>query len=144
MQCLSVKQPWATLLVGGTTRYIVRDWRTFLRGRLAIQASRRFPAGNVELCCDPAMRPLLRENGFDYAMEMPTAAIIGTAELVDCTYGSIEALSCLNPNDPAVEFGIVQPGLWIWEFRNARRLRRPVPHTGRLGVFPVPGHLLEG
>ena len=142
MQCLSVKQPWATLLVGGVTQYLVRDWRTFHRGSLAIQASRHFPRGNVELCCDRDMRGFLRQTGHDYAMELPTSALVGTADLADCIYVTPKTRRYFDPEDPAVRFGLVQPGMWVWVFQNAESLAEPYPMSGRLGVFSIPDHFV--
>jgi hypothetical protein len=42
MKCLSIIQPWASLIAIGAKRYETRSWQTRLRGRIAIAASRRW------------------------------------------------------------------------------------------------------
>jgi hypothetical protein len=142
MQCITVKQPWATLLVGGATQYLVRDWRTHHRGPLAIQAGRKLSRANVELCCDPIMRGFLRPEGFDFAMELPIQMILGKVTVADCIFVTEENQNLFDPEDPAVHFGIIQPGSWAWICTGSERFAHPVPMPGRLGIFAVPDVLL--
>lgn len=141
MQCITVKQPWATLLAAGLTQYLVRDWRTSHRGPLAIQAGGKFPRGNVELCCDPEFRAVLRRAGVDYAMELPTRAVVGSVRLADCLYVTRDSLTLFDPEDPAVRFGLIQPGSWAWVCTAHHALSRPVALPGRLGIYPIPNDL---
>ncbi len=137
-----MKQPWATLLVAGVTRYVVRDWRTFHRGPLAIHAGGDFPRANVLLCNDPAMRPFLNRAGLEYVIELPTQAVVGIVTVADCVPVRDEDHPSLDPTDPAVYFGQLQPGRWAWLCTQPRRLDRPIPVTGRLGLFNVPESLV--
>jgi hypothetical protein len=138
MECVVVKQPWATLAVTGATRYIVRDWRTHHRGRMAIQASRRFPRQNVELCCDEEMRAVLRDKGYDYVIQLPVQAVVGAVKVSDCIYVTEDNRASFDSGDLAVRFGLLQPGRWAWVCTEPQRLARAIPRTGRLGVFQVP------
>jgi hypothetical protein len=142
MKCITVKQPWATLLAGGATRYLVRGWRTFHRGPLVIAASNRFPRTHVELCCDPDMRAILRRYGYDYAMELPTQRAVGTVNLADCLLVTRDTLSLFDPNDPAVVFGWIQVGCWVWLCTDPRMFAQPVPLSGRLGIYSIPTALI--
>jgi hypothetical protein len=142
MQCLTVKQPWASLLVLGATHYIVRPWRTTHLGPLAIHASAKLPAGNVELCCDPEIRKLLRHGGFDYAMELPRQAILGQVHLIDCFVLSQSTRTMLDAHDSAVRFGLAQDGLCVWVCAAAQVFPRPIPYLGRLGIYSLPDSLL--
>jgi len=144
MKCITVKQPWATLLVAGATRYLVRDWRTFHRGPLVIGASNRLPRAGVELCCDPDMRAILRRYGYDYAMELPIRAALGTVSLADCLLATRDTLTLLDPEDPAMVFGWVQLGCWVWICQDLRAFGCPVPMAGRLGIYSIPNSLIPG
>lgn len=144
MKCITVKQPWATLLVAGETRYLVRDWRTFHRGALAIQASTRLPRSHVEQCCDPDLRAVLHRHGYDYALELPTGAVLGTVTLTDCFPLTDDSRGWLDPHDPAVVFGQAQPGRWVWVCADPQRFVRPVPLPGRLGIYTIPNAVLCG
>lgn len=144
MKCIAVKQPWATLLVAGATRYLVRDWRTSHRGPIIIEAARRIPRAEVELCCDPDMRAVLRRCGYDYAMELPIQAAVGTVTLTDCLPATRDILALFDPDDPAVVFGRIQVGCWVWVCRDPQALASPVPMAGRLGVHSIPNSLIPG
>ena len=138
MKVLSVKQPWATLVVAGATQYLVRSWRTFHRGPLAVHASGHLPRSHVELCCDDAMRRVLRRCGYDYAMELPRRVVLGVVTVADCLFVTEDNRELFDPGDPAVIFGLIQPDRWVWVCTNARRLPQPVPLVGHLGVFDLP------
>ena len=142
MKCLTVKQPWASLLVTGATQYLVRNWRTSHRGPLAIQASSKFPKSHVELCCDPDFRPLLRLAGFDYAIEMPRQAVLGTVSIADCLQVTRENRNFFDLEDPAMHFGLIQPGCWAWICSAHCAFVRPVPLPGRLGIYTIPSNIL--
>ena len=143
MKCLTVRQPWASLVVGGATRYLVRDWRTLHRGPLAIQASGSFPAEHLQLCNDPLMRQLLLRHGYAYAADLPRQAVLGTVTVADCFRLTEETLAGLDPEDPAVVFGQAQPGCWAWVCAEARALAHPVALPGRLGVYTIPDSVVH-
>ena len=58
---LSVRQPWATMIVDGRKSIETRKWRTKYRGEVAIHASARPRVGGL-----------------------PVGGIVGVAELIDC------------------------------------------------------------
>jgi hypothetical protein len=138
MKCLTVKQPWATLLVQGASQYLVSSWRTCHRGRLAIHASSRFPRAHIELCCDGDMRRLLHRHGYDFAIELPMQAVLGSVTIADCLRVTEETREFFDPDDPAVAFGLVQPGRWVWICTGPESFPHPVPAVGRPGIFAVP------
>ena len=63
MNCLSLVQPWATLLLSGAKRYETRCWSTSYRGLLGIHASRRWSADLDYLCLREPFRTALRAAG---------------------------------------------------------------------------------
>jgi activating signal cointegrator 1 len=138
MKCRTVKQPWATLLVHGATQYLVSTWRTFYRGPVAIHASARFPRSHVELCCEADMRRLLRRTGYDYVIELPMQAVLGTVTVADCLRVSEQNREIFDPEDPTVVFGLVQPDRWVWVCSGHVVFAQPVPLVGRLGLFTIP------
>jgi hypothetical protein len=93
---LSIKQPWATLLVHGLKSIEVRSWPTRQRGRVWIHAAR---------VADPGERGwLLVPAGLRQAAER-TGGIIGAGTLTDClayrTRQSFAADVDRHCNDPA-------------------------------------------
>ena len=71
MKVLTIKQPWATLIIEGYKKYEFRSWKTNYRGKILIHAG-------LSLEKDMATR---FEN---YNLDYVSGAIIGEADIVDC------------------------------------------------------------
>lgn len=125
---LSLKQPWATLLVHGLKTIEVRRWPTPRVGRVLIHAA-RIPDSRPE-----AWRHLPLELQADAEL---VGGIIGSAELMGCrTYRSSEQFELdreLHLNEPG---WFVPPLLYGFEFIKPQRLqfRR---YSGWFKFFPV-------
>jgi hypothetical protein len=111
---LSIKQPWAALLVHGRKTIEVRRWPTRRRGRVLVHAA-RVPDARKEAwgwVSDELRVPALQAGG-----------IIGSAELMDCrtyrTRQEFEADCGLHLNDPSWWKGEV---LYGFVFANATAL----------------------
>lgn len=132
---LSVKQPWAALLVAGVKAVEVRTWPTRRRGPLLIHASRTPDdrSEGWELVATPELRALAALRG----------GVIGAAELADCVrYATAEAFAAavgLHRNAPG---WFVPGGLFGFVFQNPR----PVAYhacPGKTMFFGVDGFTLE-
>ncbi len=138
MKCLSVCQPWATLLALGAKRYETRSWATSYRGPIAIHASKTFKEAARRLCEEDPFRTFLHRAGYRRTTDLPLGAVIGTAELIGC----VATVDVRDADAHELRFGDFRPGRWAWALANAARLDQPVPFGGRLGVFEVPDDLL--
>jgi hypothetical protein len=136
MKCISVIQPWATLIVLGSKRLETRPWRTAHRGRLAIHATRNFPEAARARCLAEPFRSLLREAGYSHPADLPRGTIVGAVELLDCVPAD-EALRLVT-DSAEPDLGDYGSGRWAWRLANPIRLAVPVPFCGRLGLFEVP------
>lgn len=72
MKTLTIKQPWATLIIQGDKRFEFRSWKTSYRGDLLIHAGKGIDK--------EAMKRLKKYIPED----MPLGKIIGKVKLVDC------------------------------------------------------------
>ena len=72
MKVLTIKQPWATLIMQGDKRFEFRSWQTKYRGDLLIHAGKGIDK--------EAMKRLAKYIPED----MPTGKILGKVNLVDC------------------------------------------------------------
>lgn len=72
---LTIKQPWAWLIVAGHKDIENRNWPTKFRGRFIIHASRHW---------SPSGARFARKLGIELPDDLPRGGIIGSAELVDC------------------------------------------------------------
>lgn len=119
MKALSIRQPWAWLILAGPKDVENRTWRTRYRGPLAIHAARRLDEVYV-----PRFADLLAEIGLpeDY----PRGGLVGMVELVDVVTASDSPWFC-GPYG----FVLANP--------------RPLPFVtcrGLPGIFEVPDNVL--
>lgn len=127
---LSIKQPWAALLVHGLKTIEVRRWPTRRRGPVLIHAARR---------------PDRRQEGWKRILTPEVAktaelvgGIIGSAELTDCVlYRSADHFAAdkqLHLNDPSWFQG---PRLYGFKFAKMAAFDVFCPLRGKVLFFPV-------
>jgi hypothetical protein len=124
---LSLKQPWATLLVNGCKTIEVRRWPTARRGRVLIHAA-RIPDDRPEAWAHVPPELMV--------MARLTGGILGAGTLTDCEpYRTLEAFlakRALHLNEPEW----FQPGLYGFTFTDLSVLPfRSYP--GWMRFFPV-------
>lgn len=129
MKCLSIQQPWASLICGGIKDVENRSWRVNdAPGRILIHAGKTMrPVGEL-----PTFFGVLIDNAIacGYVPEvedMPLGAIIGYADIVGFTE---ECTSDWAQEGHGAE--------WKWQIENARLFKSPIPYRGRQGLFEVP------
>ncbi len=121
MKILTVKQPWAYLLIHGAKNFENRSWNTEYRGPVAIHAG-------LEIDTSPRGWALAEEawaNSSDVTTPvLVKGKIIGTAELVDVIYEEKGTRIVSKWFD----------GPYGWEFRNKQPLKEPIPCQGAPGL----------
>ena len=80
MRCITIRQPWATLIAIGEKRLETRGWKTNYRGELAIHAGKRV---DLVACLAEPVRSLLEASGYT-AANLPTGAVVAIARLAGC------------------------------------------------------------
>jgi hypothetical protein len=132
MKCLSLKQPYAELLVSGKKTIEVRKWNTKFRGQFLVHASKNI---DEEAC---------KRLKIDQA-KLVTGAIIGKANLYDIiSYGSKNSfLKDKNRHFASSNYENPKYGFLV---NQAKRFVTPIPIHGKLGFFNVGlnGFNLEG
>jgi hypothetical protein len=157
VKCLSLWQPWASLVVLGEKRIETRGWATSHRGPLAIHAAiARSDAKRLALV-EPFVSTL-RRGGLEAvdgkpSPAMPFGSIIGIANLVDCRlmiddhdYRASDPDAwgvMVMPPMPELAFGRYEPGRYGW-FLEGVRAMPPVPFRGLQRIFNVPDELMRG
>lgn len=126
MRALSVRQPWAWLIVNGIKPVENRTRATKHRGPFLVHASKQLAFSPADMA---DFRRVMRvEAGIVIPADLPVGGIVGMVDLVDCV------TVCEDPDDAEWH----EPGMYAWVLRNAR----PLPFTpisGRLGWFDVHG-----
>lgn len=128
MKCLSIQQPWASLICGGIKDVENRSWRVNdAPGRILIHAGKTMrQVGEL-----PTFFGVLIDNAIacGYVPEvedMPLGAIIGYADIVGFTE---ECTSDWAQEGHGAE--------WKWQIENAKLFKTPIPYRGRQGLFEV-------
>lgn len=137
MKCLSLCQPWATLVLLGAKCYETRTWQTDHRGPLAIHASRTFPEAARLLCRQEPFRSALRAGGFKQSADLLGGVILGQVELIACQPART-VLALLPPGAAERAFGDYRSGRWAWQLAGPVFYPKPLPFSGRLGLFDIP------
>jgi hypothetical protein len=110
LKVLTVRQPWASLIVAGIKDVENRSWATHRRGLLAIHAGKSIDRGApAEL--------------FEMVEDCPLGALVGSVSLDD-----------IQTDSPS---RWAQPGSFHWCVSGAQRIE-PVPMVGHLGLWDLP------
>ncbi len=136
VKVLSVRQPWAWLIVNGHKDIENRTWPTRYRGLILIHASKGMTRQEYEdtadFVCGVNRENLMAGNGRP-AIVLPApglllrGGIVGVATLTDC----------LRTSDSPWHM----PGCWGFRLTGARPLPF-MPMMGRLGIFDIPGEII--
>lgn len=121
VKALSVRQPWARLIVLGTKPVENRTWRTSHRGPLLIHASKTFDRDGYAHLLMSYPRIYL-----PHRSRYRLGGIVGRVRLVDCVQ---------SHDSPWFE------GPWGWVLEDPEELPF-MSFGGRLGLFDVPERLL--
>ncbi|NXP47382.1 TRIP4 protein, partial [Heliornis fulica] len=118
--CLSMHQPWASLLVRGIKRVEGRTWYTSHRGRLWIAATVKRPSPQEISELETTYRMLLRKD-VEFPSDYPSGCLLGCVDVTDCLSqeqfneqypdlsqesGSPFVFICTNPQEMVVKFPI--------------------------------------
>lgn len=127
IKCLTLKQPWASLVVEGHKEIETRSWETKYRGELYIHASSKFYFGDLELCrIDRFFKEAIPD-----PTKVITGAILGKVTLVDCV--RTETLDGkISKKEKA--FGDYSPGRFAWILENPQQITA-FPQRGALGIW---------
>uniref|UniRef100_A0A8D2QIZ3 Thyroid hormone receptor interactor 4 n=1 Tax=Zonotrichia albicollis TaxID=44394 RepID=A0A8D2QIZ3_ZONAL len=81
--CLSLHQPWASLLVRGIKRVEGRTWYTSHRGRLWIAATAKRPSPQ-EISELEATYRMLHRKDVEFPSDYPSGCLLGCVDVTDC------------------------------------------------------------
>ena len=136
MKCLSVQQPWASLICSGIKDVENRSWRVneapgriLIHAGLKAQKIKEWPLFYAILLDNAIINGILPE-----IEEMPLGAIIGWADIVGFEEDS-DSIWAGDKADHGSE--------WKWKIDKAGLFKEPIPYKGNRGLFDVP-EVVEG
>lgn len=127
MKAITIKQPWASLIVHSIKDVENRTWRTNFRGRVLIHAAgshgRKFSVDLTDAQMKSAFGTIAKETMFGH---LPFGAIIGSVEIVGCVL-----------NHPSIW---AEKGVYNWVLANPILYEKPIENIkGKLSFWDYPG-----
>jgi len=122
MKVLTVREPWASLIVNGYKKYEFRSWKTNYRGKILIHTS-------------SLMDKDMLDKFKDYNLDYITGAIIGEAEIVDCILVDKEFNDELREINPVVYGRSNHVETYAWKLDNVKKYDKVIYTKGKLGLW---------
>ncbi len=120
MKVLSIKEPYASLIINGYKTYEFRTWKTKYRGKILIHASKTIDSKN--------------KNRFEnYNLDIKPGYIIGEAFITDVIYVDEKKYKELLKIDKNVYKNRVN--CYAFKLENIKKYKTPIPKKGRLGLW---------
>lgn len=147
MKCISLWQPWASLVALGVKRFETRSWETMHQGPIAIHAAKKWNRELAEICLTQpffgALSAVCEHRAlYRTGHALPFGAVVATARLSRCIRITSENAAQVDPMERA--FGDYAPGRFMWVLDDVRALATPIPFKGAQSVFEIPDLLLRG
>jgi hypothetical protein len=167
MRCLTLWQPWASLVAYREKRYETRSWTTNYRGEIAIHAGARWSREVLEICRSSPFLGLLLKHRLIRAGDLekrrswnalppaglPFGAIVAIGVLVSVEHGGLVEDRIETGVEPwgsqELQLGRFRPAFgeaprFAWSLEQIQRLETPIVTTGAQGLWtPSPALLAE-
>ena len=122
MKVLTIKEPWASLIINGYKKYEFRSWKTNYRGKVLIHAGLTLEKNNA-----------IKFN--NYNLDYGKGEIIGEAILTDCILVTDEFENKLYNINPLVYGKSEHSRVYAWKLENVIKYNNRIPCKGKLGLW---------
>ncbi|KAJ3688854.1 hypothetical protein LUZ61_018018 [Rhynchospora tenuis] len=140
--CLTMHQPWASLLVYGIKRIEGRSWPSPITGRLWIHAASKVPEEETIRAMEEFYREIYAVNGITdikFPEHYPVSRLLGCVEVVGCLK-SEELVSWEDVPESVRLEGLTD---FCWLCENPQRLLIPFEMRGYQGVYNLEKRIFE-
>ena len=124
MKVLTIREPWASLIINGYKKYEFRSWKTNYRGKILIHTSQKI---------EKEMLSRFK----DYDLNCVGGSIIGEAELTDCILVDENFNQSLRKIDNVVYGRSNHVEKYAWKLENVKKYDEPIPMKGKLGLWNI-------
>ena len=121
MKALTIKEPWATLIINGYKKYEFRSWKTNYRGKILIHAGK---TTDKEACSRVR----------DYNLFFNNGNIIGECTITDCILVNEEFDKKLRQSNPIV-YKNNHVGMYAWKLEKVIKYDKVIATKGKLGLW---------
>jgi hypothetical protein len=122
MKVLTIKEPWASLIINGYKEYEFRSFKTNYRGKILIHAGLTLEKNNA-----------IKFN--NYNLDYGHGEIIGEAYITDCILVTDEFENKLYNIDPLVYGKSEHSRIYAWKLENAVKYDKRISCKGKLGLW---------
>lgn len=123
MKVLTIKQPWATLIMQGDKRFEFRSWQTKYRGDLLIHAGKGVDK--------EAMKRLSKY----LPKELPYGKILGKVKLIDCIKMSPKFKELLLKENSDIYTKSSFQENYGWQVADVQIFEKPIEVKGHLSLW---------
>ena len=124
MKVLTIREPWASLIINGYKKYEFRSWKTNYRGKILIHTSQK-------------VEKEMLSRFKDYNLNCVSGSIIGEAELTDCILVDEEFNQNLRKSDNVVYGKSNHVEKYAWKLENIKKYDKTIPMKGKLGLWNI-------
>ena len=123
MKVLTIKQPWATLIMQGNKRFEFRSWQTKYRGELLIHAGKEIDKEAVKRLSKYLPK------------ELPQGKIIGKVTLVNCVKMTPELKEELLKENRDIYTKSSFQENYGWQLEDVNVFNEPIDAKGHLSLW---------
>lgn len=127
MKVLTIKQPWASLIMLGLKKYEFRSWKTDYRGELLIHAGKGIDKDGME-----RLKKYIPE-------DIPYEGIIGKVRLIDCIKTSSEFYDKVQKENKDIYAKSVFNQDYAWQMEVIEVYDNPIKVKGKLRLWNYEG-----
>lgn len=121
MKVLSIKEPWASLIINGYKKYEFRSWSTKYRGEILIHASKSYDKKTLD-----KFKSL--------NINFNPGKIIGIVTITDCIRVTKSLEKELIEENSLVYGGILNYAGYAFKLENVKKIK-PIESKGQLGFW---------
>lgn len=123
MKVLTIKQPWATLIIQGNKKFEFRSWQTHYRGELLIHAGK-----SIDKEAMKRLEKYLPEN-------IPLGKIIGKVNLTNCIKTSPEFFQNVQKENKDIYSKSIFKEEYAWQVELIEKFENPIEVKGNLSLW---------
>ena len=123
MKVLTIKQPWATLIMQGNKRFEFRSWQTKYRGDILIHAGKGVDKKAMERLSKYLPK------------ELPAGKILGKVTIVDCIKMSPEFKKKLLEENKDIYTDSSFEENYGWQLENVQAFDKQIEAKGKLSLW---------
>lgn len=124
MKVITIKQPWASLIVNGYKKYEFRSWKTNYRGELYIHAGKGIDKEGMKMV-------------ESFNLKYPKSRIIGKVIIEDCIELNDKVNKKINSENEFIYGKDINRKGYAWVIKESELLNIEKEINGKLGLWNI-------